>query len=90
MNQEDLDRVLGLLRTQGKAPLTALVRLFIRNGLSRDDIAEAFAFVARGLSDETTSLLAMGNAMAAGNIERKRGAFEEFYQVPREERNQRR
>lgn len=82
MNQSDYDRILGLVRTQGKADLVRLLRLFRQNGFSKLEIAYGLIYLATGLSDEGLNTLETSNAMQAGAIERKRGALAEFHTPP--------
>jgi len=82
----DFDHALGLVRTQGKAHVMSLVRLLVRNGYSRADVAAVFAFLGQGLSsdDSVGATLDWTRGVAQGADERRRGTFEEFYEVPRE------
>jgi hypothetical protein len=80
----DFDHALGLVRTQGKAHVMSLVRLLVRNGYARADVAAVFAFLGQGLSaDSVGGNLDWQRGVAQGIDERRRGTFEEFYEVPR-------
>jgi len=87
MTSDDFDRILGMLRTdrQARAALVTLIRLFIRSGFDRGDIAAIFAFMGRGLGDDSQlgTSEAWIVATQQGDAECRRGAFEEFYD-PRE------
>lgn len=86
MTPDDFDRVLGILRTdrQARAALVTLIRVFIRSGFDRGDIAAIFAFVGRGLGDDVQLGTADAWIVATqqGDAECRRGAFEEFYDTP--------
>lgn len=87
MDEAEFDRALGIIRTQGKHHLVSLVRLLVRNGYSRADVAAVFGYLGQGLSKDTTGAqLDWMKACNSGALERRRGTFEEFYDVPRNER----
>lgn len=86
MERDDFDRAFGIIREQGRPQLIGLVRLLIRNGYCRSDISAIFAMLGQGLSEDRIGQAAdwlLGSSM--GRTERERGAFEEFYDLPREE-----
>lgn len=86
MERDDFDRALGIIRQQGKAQLVGLVRLLIRNGYCRSDISAVFAMLGQGLSEDRIGQAVdwlLGSSI--GRAERERGAFEEFFERPREE-----
>lgn len=95
MDEVDFDRALGLVRgQQGKHHLMSLVRLLVRNGYSRADVAAVFAYFGQGLSAEVDApsfdVVTRGvnldwmRGCQQGVIERRRGTFEEFYEVQHE------
>jgi hypothetical protein len=87
MNQDDYDRILGLVRTQAKPELVRLLRVFRQAGLTKCEQAYALCFLAQGLADDSLNVLEVTNAMRLGNFERKRGALDEFHTPPvRDER----
>jgi hypothetical protein len=87
VNEAEFDRALGIIRTKGKFHLVSLVRLFVSHGFSRSDIAAVFAYLGQGLSEDVTGAqLDWMTACSQGALERRRGAFEEFYDLPRNER----
>lgn len=82
MNQDDYERVLGLIRTQAKPDLLRIVRLLRQNGYSKLEMAYGLCFLAQGLADDSLSVQEVTNAMRAGRIESNRNALAEFHKLP--------
>ncbi len=88
MNQDDYDRILGLVRDQCKPELLRLVRILRQNGYSKTDMGLGLVYLGQGLADELLSAEQMTGARLAGDIERRRGALAEFHQPPTKDTRQ--